>query len=49
MVQTRGEFTAIVYETVLAQMFKRGGTESLPAFSRESRHWVLSMLRSAGL
>ena len=38
MVQTRGEFTAIVYETVLAQMFKRGGTESLPAFSRESRH-----------
>ena len=25
-------------------MFKRGRTETLRVFSRESRHWVLSML-----
>ena len=41
--KTRGEFTA-TYETVLTRMFKHGRTETLRAFSRESRHWVLSML-----
>ena len=41
--KTRGEFTA-TYETVLTRMFKHGRTETLRSFSRESRHWVLSML-----
>ena len=41
--KTRGEFTAI-YEAVLTRMFKHGGTETLRASSRESRHWVFSML-----
>jgi Choline/Carnitine o-acyltransferase len=41
--KTRGEFTA-TYETVLTRMFKHGRTETLRAYSRESRHWVLSML-----
>lgn len=41
--KTRGEFTA-TYETVLTRMFKRGRTETLRTFSRESREWVLSMV-----
>lgn len=41
--KTQGEFTA-TYETVLTRMFKHGRTETLRAFSRESRRWVLSML-----
>ena len=40
--RTRGEFTA-TYETVLTRMFKRGRTETLRTYSRESRRWVLSM------
>ncbi|KAF8150795.1 acyltransferase ChoActase/COT/CPT [Crassisporium funariophilum] len=40
--RTRGEFTA-TYETVLTRMFKHGRTETLRTYSRESRHWVLSM------
>ncbi|KAF9560486.1 carnitine acetyltransferase [Agrocybe pediades] len=41
--QQQGEFTA-TYETVLTRMFKRGRTETLRTFSRESRLWVLSMV-----
>lgn len=41
--QHRGEFTA-TYETVLTRMFKRGRTETLRTYSRESRLWVLSMM-----
>jgi len=40
--RNQGEFTA-TYETVLTRMFKRGRTETLRTYSRESREWVLSM------
>ncbi|KAF7327652.1 Carn-acyltransf domain-containing protein [Mycena kentingensis (nom. inval.)] len=41
--KTRGEFTA-TYETALTRMFKRGRTETIRSFTRESRAWVLSMM-----
>ncbi|KAJ7158644.1 acyltransferase ChoActase/COT/CPT [Mycena filopes] len=41
--KTSGEFTA-TYETALTRMFKRGRTETIRSFTRQSRAWVLSML-----
>ncbi|KAJ7170754.1 acyltransferase ChoActase/COT/CPT [Mycena crocata] len=41
--KTRGEFTA-TYETALTRMFKRGRTETIRSFTRESRAWVLGMV-----
>ncbi|KAJ7455348.1 acyltransferase ChoActase/COT/CPT [Mycena galericulata] len=41
--KTRGEFTA-TYETALTRMFKRGRTETIRSFTRESRAWVLAMV-----
>ncbi|KAJ6576609.1 acyltransferase ChoActase/COT/CPT [Mycena vulgaris] len=41
--KTRGEFTA-TYETALTRMFKRGRTETIRTFTRESRAWVLGMV-----
>lgn len=41
--KTRGEFTA-TYETVLTRMFKRGRTETLRSYTRDSREFVLSMV-----
>ncbi|KAJ7067046.1 Choline/Carnitine o-acyltransferase-domain-containing protein [Mycena amicta] len=41
-VKTRGQFTA-TYETALTRMFKRGRTETIRTFTKESRAWVLGM------
>ncbi|KAJ7104046.1 acyltransferase ChoActase/COT/CPT [Mycena belliarum] len=41
--KTRGEFTA-TYETALTRMFKRGRTETIRTFTKESRAWVLGMV-----
>ncbi|KAJ6531909.1 carnitine acetyltransferase [Mycena capillaripes] len=41
--KTRGEFTA-TYETALTRMFKRGRTETIRSFTKESRAWVLGMM-----
>ncbi|KAJ7903470.1 acyltransferase ChoActase/COT/CPT [Mycena olivaceomarginata] len=41
--RTRGEFTA-TYETALTRMFKRGRTETIRSFTKESRAWVLGMM-----
>ncbi|KAF7312417.1 Carn-acyltransf domain-containing protein [Mycena indigotica] len=41
--KTRGEFSA-TYETALTRMFKRGRTETIRTFTKESRAWVLAML-----
>ncbi|KAJ7761889.1 acyltransferase ChoActase/COT/CPT [Mycena maculata] len=41
--KTRGQFTA-TYETALTRMFKRGRTETIRSFTKESRAWVLGML-----
>ncbi|KAJ7285108.1 acyltransferase ChoActase/COT/CPT [Mycena rebaudengoi] len=41
--KSRGEFTA-TYETALTRMFKRGRTETIRSFTRESRAWVLGMV-----
>ncbi|TFK33238.1 acyltransferase ChoActase/COT/CPT [Crucibulum laeve] len=43
--KTRESFTA-TYETVLTRMFKRGRTETVRTFTRDSREWVLSMVDS---
>ncbi|KAJ7126880.1 carnitine acetyltransferase [Mycena epipterygia] len=43
--KTRGEFTA-TYETALTRMFKRGRTETIRSFTKESRAWVLGMVDS---
>ncbi|KAJ7274287.1 carnitine acetyltransferase [Mycena haematopus] len=41
--KTRGEFTA-TYETALTRMFKRGRTETIRSFTKQSRAWVLGMM-----
>ncbi|KAJ7030394.1 acyltransferase ChoActase/COT/CPT [Mycena alexandri] len=41
--KTHGEFTA-TYETALTRMFKRGRTETIRSFTKQSRAWVLGML-----
>ncbi|KAJ7707599.1 acyltransferase ChoActase/COT/CPT [Mycena rosella] len=41
--KTRGAFTA-TYETALTRMFKRGRTETIRTFTKESRAWVLGMV-----
>lgn len=38
----RGEFTA-TYETALTRMFKKGRTETIRTFTKDSRMFVLAM------
>ncbi|KAF8206302.1 acyltransferase ChoActase/COT/CPT [Mycena galopus ATCC 62051] len=41
--KTRDEFSA-TYETALTRMFKRGRTETIRSFTKQSRAWVLGMM-----
>ncbi|KAJ7678921.1 acyltransferase ChoActase/COT/CPT [Mycena polygramma] len=41
--KAHGAFTA-TYETALTRMFKRGRTETIRSFTKESRAWVLGMM-----